>query len=115
MVATISAAAMAYLAHEWVFQIIVGEKYHDYSLYMPFVVLAAGVLQVSLSLSISVTAQNNTHLLLWNSTVGNGIIIILNLCLTSVYGVSGLIAGMTLGSTIHLAWMARIVRISGAN
>jgi O-antigen/teichoic acid export membrane protein len=115
MGATLFTACIAYFVHEWVFQILVAEKYRDYSVYMPLVVLAAGMLQVSLGLSTCVAVQNKTRLFIWNNTVGNSMIIILNLFLTSIYGVSGLVVAMILGSIIHLTWMVRLVRFSANN
>lgn len=106
---TLILTATAYFFHEWIFTLLVAEEYRAFSIFMPLVVLAAGLLQVSHSLSILISAQNRTHLFIWSDIVGNSIAAIVNLLLTSMYGVSGLLAGMALGSLIHLTWKMQIV------
>ena len=113
MGATLLAAAIAYFAHEWVFQILVAEKYRDYSVYMPLVVTAAGFLQSSLGLGLFVASKNQTKMILPLAVYGQSIIIIFNLSLTWVFGINGLIVAMVCGAVLHLFWMHRITRQVG--
>jgi O-antigen/teichoic acid export membrane protein len=107
--ATFFMAGITSFFHEDVFKILVAEQYHDMSVYMPSIVVASGLLQVSFALSIYITAQNKTKLFLLFNVVSNSIVIILNFIMTWLYGIEGLICSMIFGSLLHLLWMLRIV------
>ena len=107
--ATLLMAGITFLLHDVIFKILVADQYHDMSVYMPSIVVASGLLQVSFALAIYVTSQNKTRLFLLFNVVSNSIVIILNFVMTWLYGIEGLIYSMIIGSLLHLLWMLRIV------
>lgn len=106
---TVSIAIASFFAHEFIFRLLVAPGYRTMSMYMPYVVLAAGVLQVSQTIANIVAIENKTRMFLPLSIVGNGGVALMNLYFASRWGVEGLIASMLTGAVIHLAWMIRIV------
>lgn len=95
------------LLHETVFRLLAAEEYRAVSYYLPFAILSAGVLQISLALSAIVLADAQTRRLLPLNTIGNSLVIALTFLGTHQYGMNGLFAAMVLGSFVHLAWAIR--------
>lgn len=106
---TALAAIVSAFAHPIVFRLLVAAEYRSISGYMPYVVAAAGILQVSQSLAVLVTIENETSRFLPLAVFGNAVTALLNLYSTSRWGVSGLVASMVVGAILHLAWMTLIV------
>lgn len=107
--ATLLLASITMLAHETIFSLLVAEQYREYSSFMPIVVLAAMLLQVSITMGLSISMQNKTKLFLSVNVIGNSIISMSNFYLTCHYGVNGLILSMIAGAILHLVWMTTLV------
>lgn len=100
----ISLTAISTVFHPLVFQLLVAKQYRIFSHYLPFVVLSAGILQVSTLLATIVLASSNTRILLPLNTIGNGIIAATNFIATYFYGMTGIFFAMVIGSVMHLVW-----------
>lgn len=109
-ICTLIAAFIAHFKHDIIFRILVAEKYRAYSASMPFIVMAAGLLQTSQILSLFVTSKNQTKSILPLAVYGQSIIIVLNFIGTYSFGINGLIATMFCGALLHLLWMIFIIR-----
>ena len=107
--ATLLAAGITVFLHEAIFKLLVAEQYRGMSVYMPLVVISAGLLQSSIALGGMLTSANQTKSVLPLAIIGNLIIILLNLVFTHQFGLLGLLISMMLGSILHLAWMLKIV------
>jgi hypothetical protein len=66
-----------------------------------------------LGLGLYVTSKNQTKMILPLAVYGQSIIIALNLLLTWVFGINGLIAAMVCGAVLHFLWMRSITRQEG--
>jgi O-antigen/teichoic acid export membrane protein len=108
LAATMVLAIISYFVHDLIFRFAVATEYRGVSIYMPYVVLAAGILQVSVATSTSVMVANRTIKFLPLSVFGNGAVILMNFYLTSKWGIDGLICSMVAGATLHLTWMLLI-------
>ncbi len=108
-VSTFLIAGIALSWHKKIFSLFVAEQYLDMSAYMPLTVLAAGLLQVSMAISIALTVKNKTRKFLSKDIFCNAIIATINLCVTWLYGLNGLLLGMLAGAILHLLWTTYIV------
>lgn len=106
---TFFSALTAFFFHKPIFSLFAAPAYQDISLYMPLVVMAAGILVVSQQLAMTIFVKNETKRLLTQSLFGNGLATLLNLAFTAKWGVPGLMISMVLGSLIHLTWTTVIV------
>ena len=111
--ATLLVACITSFWHEAIFKLLVAEQYRDMSVYMPFVVISAGLLQSSLALGSFLPSANRTKEVLPLAIYGQTMTIISNMVLTHIYGIDGLIASMIFGAGLHIIWMSSIVRKSG--
>jgi O-antigen/teichoic acid export membrane protein len=109
LASTVLVVITCYFYHDFIFGILVAAQYRSLSVYMPYVVFAAGILQISMILAILVAVENNTRRLLPLAIFGNGIVILINFYAASEWGLSGLVASMVFGACLHLAWMLLIV------
>ena len=107
--ATLVITGITFFWHEEIFSLLVAEQYRDISHYMPMAAMAAGLLQVSMAISICITVKNMTLLFLPKDIIGNASIAALNLYATWLYGLGGLLFSMVAGSMLHLLWMVFIV------
>lgn len=112
---TLLIAGIATVAHEWIFQLLVAEQYRDMSVFMPLVVIAAGLLQASIALGSILTTTNKTKAVLPLAIYGQSFIIATNMGLAKMWGVDGLIYSMLFGAVLHIVWMYRIVLAQGSN
>lgn len=112
---TLAIAIMSYIAHDFIFRLMVASDYRAMSMFMPYVVLAAGIEQVSQTIANIAVMENQTRRFLPLSIIGNGGVALMNLYFTSRWGVNGLIASMVAGATIHLAWIIKIVSTNVKN
>lgn len=106
---TLSAAGITFFIHDFIFSLLVASEYRQMSLYMPYAILAAGILSVSQALAVIVAVENQTRRFLPLAIIGNGSIAVLNLCLTYLWGIEGLIGSMIVGAAVHCTWMLRLV------
>ncbi len=112
---TVTIAIVSFIAHDLIFRLMVAADYRDMSIFMPYVVLAAGILQVSQTIANIVVIEKQTRRFLPLSIIGNGIVALMNLYFTSRWGIGGLITSMVAGATIHLLWMIQIVSANVKN
>lgn len=98
------ATAIGATLHDMVFRLMVAEKYRVVSHYLPFTIFAGGVFQVSLFLSTIILVSTETRILLPLNTIGNFLIVAINLLFTYLSGMDGLFFAMVIGCTIHLGW-----------
>ncbi len=106
--ATLICSLVSVFAHETLFRLLVAAEYRGVSAYMPYVVLAAGILQVSQSVGVLVAIENETARILPLAVVGNALTAMMNLWFTREWGLSGLIVSMVAGAALHLTWMSAI-------
>lgn len=106
---TLLIAGISYFIHDFVFQWLVATEYRQMSVYMPYVILAAGILSVSQALAVIIAVENQTSRFLPLAIIGNGGIAALNFYLTYRWSMEGLIASMVLGAIIHCTWMLKLV------
>lgn len=105
---TLLIAGISFFVHDLIFQFLVASEYRQMSVYMPYVILAAGILSVSQALAVIIAIENQTRRFLPLAIIGNGGIAALNLYLTYRWGIEGLIASMVLGAGIHFTWMLKL-------
>lgn len=98
------ATAIGARFHDIVFRLLVAEQYREVSHFLPYTILAAGMFQVSLFLSMVILASTKTRVLLPLNTIGNLLIVAINLLFTYLLGMGGLFMAMVVGSAIHLIW-----------
>jgi len=108
LVLTLAFALLSVFVHRQVFGLLVAPEYRSISGYMPFVVLSAGILQVSIVTASILTVEKRTVELLPLAIYGNLVITVMNLTFTKFFGVNGLVASMVAGSLLHLVWMVLI-------
>jgi O-antigen/teichoic acid export membrane protein len=109
-VVTLLAVIFAYFMHVYLFQILVAEQYREYSVFMPLIVFAAGLLQSSIGLSLFMTCKNQTKMILPLAVYGQALIICLNFASTYAFGIRGLMVAMPFGAALHFLWMLYITR-----
>jgi O-antigen/teichoic acid export membrane protein len=90
--------------HDMIFRLLVAEQYRPFAYYLPFAILAGGVLQVSLFLSTVILTSTKTRLFLPINIIGSCMIAGINLIMTWAWGVNGLFFAMIVGSFLHLIW-----------
>ena len=98
------ATAIGARFHDIVFRLLVAEQYRGVSHFLPFAILAAGMFQVSLFLSMVILASTETRVLLPLNTIGNLLIVAINLLFTYLLGMEGLFIAMVMGSVMHFIW-----------
>lgn len=106
---TLIIALASCFAHDLVFRLLVAREYRGISVYMPRVLLAAGILQVSIAMASIVSIENQTRRILPIAILGNSGVAWMNFYFTRRWGISGLTTSMMAGAAIHLAWMIVIV------
>lgn len=106
---TLAVAVITHFIHDFIFRLMVAPEYRHISMYMPYVVLAAGILVVSQTLAVLVAIENQTRRFLPLAIIGNILIAATNFYFTHQWGIGGLIASMVVGSIIHLTWMVLII------
>jgi len=106
---TLLFAGISVFIHGYIFRLLVASEYRQMSMYMPYVILSAGIFQVSLALGVIIAVENQTRRFLPLAIIGNGGIAALNFYLTYLWGMQGLIASMVIGAAIHCTWMLKIV------
>ena len=106
---TLLLAGLSFFMHEPIVRWLVASDYRQMSIYVPYFILAAGVLSVSQALSLILTIENDTIRILPLAIIGNGSTAALNFYLTYQWGMKGLIAAMVIGALIHLTWMLKLV------
>lgn len=109
IIVTFAVAGITLIWGETIFYILVADQYRGMSNFMPIVAMAAGLLQVSMAISIFIAVKNMTVLFLKRDIFGNTIVVALNFYATSKWGIHGLVLSMLVGSLIHLAWILVIV------
>jgi len=102
---TFLCSCVATLFHNEIFAALVSQQYRSISIYMPLVVIAAGLLQSSIALAGILQVANKTKSILPIATLGNLIIILTNFLCAYRLGLVGLLISMVLGSVLHLSWM----------
>jgi len=107
--ATFLVAGITFFWHEAIFKLLVAKQYHDVSVYMPMIVIAAGLLQSSMALGSILTTANKTKNALPLAIYGQTIIVLLNMIFTYLYGITGLIFSMVFGAALHIIWMYSII------
>lgn len=106
---TITMVIVSYFAHDLIFRLMVASEYRGLSVYMPYVVLAAGILQVSMTMGSIVLTRNRTSDILPLAIWGQLYISAQNFLSVYCFGILGLIISMNIGAMLHLAWMSVIV------
>ncbi len=113
LVATFLLAGITFFAHEAIFKLLVAPQYIGMSVYMPMVVVSAGLLQSSIAMGSILTSANNTKKILPLAIYGQSLIIVSNMVLTYLYGITGLLFSMILGAGLHTIWMYSIIVKNG--
>jgi O-antigen/teichoic acid export membrane protein len=108
VVATFFGAGITLFWHEAIFKLLVPQQYLGMSIYMPLVLISAGLLQSSIAVGSILASANRTNKVLPLAIYGQSIIIISNIVLTCLYGITGLCFSMVFGAGLHLIWMYRI-------
>lgn len=106
---TVSLVIASYFTHDFIFRLIVAPEYRTISKFMPYVVLAAGILQVSMTMASTVLIRKRTADILPLAIWGQLYISAQNFLLVYFLGIRGLIISMNIGAVLHLAWMSVIV------
>lgn len=107
--ATFVLAGITFFCNESLFKLFVAQQYMGMSIYMPLVVISAGLLQSSIAMGSILTSANKTKKVLPLAIYGQSIIILSNMFSTYLYGVTGLIFSMIFGAVLHIIWMYSIV------
>jgi len=106
---TIALAVASCFGHGIVFRLMVAPEYRGISMYMPFVVIAAGVLQVSQAMGSIILIRRKTSAMLPLAIWGQLYISAQNFLFVYFWGIPGLIFSMVIGALLHLGWMSAIV------
>lgn len=106
---TMAIAVFSYFMQDLIFQLAVASEYRRLSVYMPYVVIAAGILQVSMTMGSIVLIRKKTSDILPLAIWGQLYISAQNFLSVYFLGILGLIISMNIGAVIHLAWMSVIV------
>lgn len=106
----LTVAAYCFGQHVFSFLVSQNENYAIADKFIPLAVLAAGMLQVSISLLSIVSISNRTQLIFMMNVVVNGGAAVLNLQMTKVWGMEGLMVALVIGSAFHLLWSIGLVR-----
>jgi O-antigen/teichoic acid export membrane protein len=109
LVATFLLAGITFFWHEAIFKLLVAQQYLGMSVYMPLVVISAGLLQSSIAMGSILTSANKTNKVLPLAIYGQSIIIISNMVLAHLYGITGLLFSMIFGAGLHIIWMYSII------
>ena len=107
--ATFILAFISLLLHKMIFNLFLAPGYQVVSIFMPIMVMAAGFMQVSITMGSIASINNQTSKILPLAIFGNFVIALMNLFFTSKWAITGLVFSILIGSLIHLIWMSTIV------
>ena len=107
------AFAAAYLAHRWLFGLLVAPAYRDFSIWFPWLVLAGSLLAVGQLIALKLMSDNRTVELGRVKTLSALLGVLLNVLGAAKYGIAGVVMAQNLFSLIYLLWMIHLgLRVS---
>ena len=95
--------------HKWLFQLVVGENFHDISYYLPWVFLSGCFFSVGQLLVVKILTSLKSTIMVNIKIVTSIFGIITNIVGTWLFGLSGLIFSTLIFSVIYFIWMSLIV------
>ncbi|MDD3883614.1 MAG: lipopolysaccharide biosynthesis protein [Gallionella sp.] len=105
---TLMGFALAFLAQEWMFELLVAENYQGASVYFPWMVLAGGLFATGQMISIKLMSEIRSNELL-KVKIGSSLIgLFVNFFGVWWIGISGAILGLVVFGLVYLAWVSKI-------
>lgn len=94
-----------WLAHDWIFYLLVAEDYRGVSYLLPWVVLAAGIFAIGEVQAVKLTSEMRTREILAPKIVAAIIGILLHIGGAALAGLHGIIISLIIFSIIYTVWM----------
>ena len=107
---TSSGFGLGLLCHEWVFDLLVAEKYHSVSGLLPWVVLAGGLFASGQVLSLKMLSDLKSATMTVAKVVTAILGVLLNIYGAARYGLEGVVAALVVFSTMFFGWMAWLAK-----
>lgn len=98
------------LIHEWVFYILVSEKYRSVSYLLPWMVLAGGNFAACQMLSLKLMSEMKSRTMTTAKIFTATLCVGMNIFGALWFGVQGVVASLVIFSFVFLIWMALIAR-----
>jgi O-antigen/teichoic acid export membrane protein len=100
------AAFFTFLAHEWLFSILVAREYRSLSLLLPWIVLAGGLFAAGQTLSLKLMSEMRTGSIAIAKIVTALLGVGLNILGAMLAGLNGVIFALVAFSVSYLLWMS---------
>ncbi len=119
MTVTLAGVVVAFLAHEWLFRLLVAAKYRHISYLLPWCVLAGGIFSAGQILALKLMSEMKSSRMAIAKIVTALLGVAFNVCGATVAGLPGVVAALVAFSVVYLAWMVFLahdapIRMSGA-
>lgn len=109
---TALAFALTFLLHEWIFQLLVAEKYHAVSYLLPWMVLAGGIFAAGQMLALKLMSEMKSSVMTSAKIVTAILGVGLNVYGASRFGLQGVVAALVAFSCIYFIWMSWLAQHS---
>jgi len=110
LLVTVLAFAITLLLHEWIFHLLVSEKYYSVSYLLPWMVLAGGMFAAGQVLALKLMSEMKSKVMtiakIVTALLGTG----LNILGAFYFGLVGVVAALVMFSSIYFFWMAWIAQ-----
>lgn len=96
---------LAFLGHEWLFQILVSAEYRHVSYLLPWMVMAGGIFAAGQVLALKLMSEMKSVRMASAKIVTAVLGVAFNLIGAKVAGLAGVVSGLVAFSVVYLAWM----------
>lgn len=103
---TALAFVLSFFLHEWIFQMLVSEKYHAVSNLLPWTVLAGGVFSAGQMLALKLMSEMKSVVMTTAKIVTAILGVGLNIFGAFQFGLQGVVIAIVVFSSIYFIWMA---------
>lgn len=100
----------AFFLHEWIFQLLVAEKYHSVSYLLPWIVMAGGIFAAGQILFLKLMSEMKSAPMIAAKIVTAILGVALNIYGASQFGLQGVVGALVAFSGIYFFWMAWLAR-----
>ena len=105
MTVTLAGVVVAFLAHEWLFRLLVAAEYRHVSYLLPWAVLAGGIFAAGQILALKLMSEMKSSRMAAAKIVTALLGVAFNVYGATVAGLPGVVAALVAFSAVYLAWM----------
>ena len=107
---TVLAFVLAFLLHEWIFELLVDTQYRSVSHFLPWMVLAGGVFAAGQMLALKLMSEMKASAMTAAKIVSAILGLVLNVCGAVQFGLAGVVAALVMFSSIYFSWMVWLAK-----